>query len=163
MFPPSSALLRKQLQCPHLTLLCWRPVLIGGTYLPLPMRDYRKQKKHMKKYPHKEWHPQCSPKFFMWVAPSPSFSRRRGPQIKNFRVGSEMGDGGCGSLCLCASFGLEIRALTTFQRVLGSCRSGLKPSRCVGVFWHTIHTKAITSPFLPRIYLLFSRKLHSFR
>ena len=50
----------------------------------------RKRKKHIKKYPHKEWRrPQCSPKFFMWVAPSPLFSRTIGPHIKNFRVGFE--------------------------------------------------------------------------
>ena len=30
----------------------------------------------------------------MWVAPSPLFSRRRGPHIKNFEVGSEMGMSG---------------------------------------------------------------------
>ena len=63
----------------------------------LRSRSYkvRKRKKHIKKYPHEEWRgAQCSPKFFMWVAPSPSFSRRRGPHIKNFRVGSEMGMSG---------------------------------------------------------------------
>ena len=50
--------------------------------------------------------PSVALKLFMWVAPSPLFSRTRGPHIKNFRLGSEMGDGGCVSLCLCAFFAL---------------------------------------------------------
>ena len=48
--------------------------------------------------------PRGSPKFFMWVAVSPLFSRRRGPHIKIFKVGSEMGDARCISLCLCVFF-----------------------------------------------------------
>ena len=46
----------------------------------------------------------------MWVAPSPLFSRRKGPHIKNFRVGSELGNGGCVSLCLCAFSALDVHA-----------------------------------------------------
>ena len=62
----------------------------------------RKRKKHRKKYPHKDWRGrQCSPKFFMWVAPSPVFYKRRGPHMNSFRVASEMGDARCVSLCFC--------------------------------------------------------------
>ena len=53
--------------------------------------------------------PQCNPKFFMWVIPSHLFSRRRGPHIKNFRVGSEMGGVGSVSLALCAFFALDFK------------------------------------------------------
>ena len=35
--------------------------------------------------------PQCNPKFFMWVVPSPLFSRRRGPHIKNLGWGPKWG------------------------------------------------------------------------
>ena len=56
--------------------------------------NLRKRKKHTKKYPHKESRvPQSSPKFFMWVAPSPLFSRSRGSHIKNFR--GAVRKGGC--------------------------------------------------------------------
>ena len=76
------------------------------------MRYCRKQENHIQKYPHKEWRgPQCNPKFFMWVVLSPLFSRRRGPHMKNFRVGSEMGEVGCVSLCLCVFFALDIVSL----------------------------------------------------
>ena len=44
----------------------------------------------------------------MLVAPSPLFSRRGDPHIKNFRVGSEIGGVGCVSLCLCAFFALDL-------------------------------------------------------
>ena len=87
----------------------------------------------------------------MWVVPSPLLFRRRGPHIKNFRVGPEMGDVGCVSFCLCAFFALDKRGENFFNTqpqknngfflnevsisMTDFSISGLMRSPSVGFFW----------------------------